>query len=201
MVLSSKPQSQIRSWLSFKYLHLWRSTLQRPMPVLSLLRHFISVHIRSAPGGSSSQRLRAIGETGERSDNLFSHMETLILSEVDVGSGSALFRKLSLDACRWATGAWLKRVCRASSTLRLHSFMLATRLLISRGLSLPEYTKMHILRHASSKRIRCYSTLSNVLLSSMKRSGVSNLSLYQDAYLSMRLPKELDVTQPQHTKF
>ena len=55
MEWSSEPHSQFRSWLSFKYPHLWRSTLQGPLPVLSLLRHFHSVHIRSAPAGSSSQ--------------------------------------------------------------------------------------------------------------------------------------------------
>ena len=139
MVWSSEPQSQFRSWLSFKYPHLWRSTLQRPMPVLSLFRYFHSVHIRSAPGGNSSQGLSAIGETGERSDNLSSHIVTLILSEVDVGRGSTLYRKLSLDASWWAAGAWLKSGCRAPSTWHLRSFMLATHLLISGGLSLPEY--------------------------------------------------------------
>ena len=46
----------------------------------------------------SSQGLSAIGETGERSENLSSHIVTLILSEVDVGRGSTLIKKLSLDA-------------------------------------------------------------------------------------------------------
>ena len=100
MVWGSDQQSQVRSWLSFKYLHLWRSALQRPVPVFSLLRHFHSVHIRSAPAGSSSQGLSAIGETGERSESRSFHKATLILSEVDVGRGSTLFRKLSLNANR-----------------------------------------------------------------------------------------------------
>ena len=42
----------------------------------SLLRHFHSVHIRSAPGGSSSQGLSVIGETGERSDTLTVNLTT-----------------------------------------------------------------------------------------------------------------------------
>ena len=66
--------------------------MQRPMPVLSLLRHFHSVLVRSAPDGSFSQGLSAIGETGERSDSLSSHILTLIFSEVDVGRGSTLLR-------------------------------------------------------------------------------------------------------------
>ena len=98
MVWGPEPQSQFRSWLSFKYPHLWRSTLQCPMPVLSLLRHFHSVHICSAPAGSSSQGLSAIGETGERSESLSSHVATLILSGVDVGRGS----KPQFSIAEWA---------------------------------------------------------------------------------------------------
>ena len=71
--------SLFRSWLSFKCPRLWRSKLQRPLPVLSLLRHFHSVHIRSAPARSSLEGSSAIGETGERSENLSSHRVTLIL--------------------------------------------------------------------------------------------------------------------------
>ena len=33
MVWSSVPHSQLRSWLSFKYPPLWRSTMQHPMPL------------------------------------------------------------------------------------------------------------------------------------------------------------------------
>ena len=69
---------------------------------LSLLRHFHSVHICSPPAGSSSQGLSAIGEIGERSESLSSHIATLILTGVDVGRGSkpnfqfqnGLFQKL-----------------------------------------------------------------------------------------------------------
>ena len=54
------------------------------MPVLSLLRHIHSVHLRSDSAGSSSQGLSAIGETGERFENFSSHIATPLLSEVDV---------------------------------------------------------------------------------------------------------------------
>ena len=71
MVCSSVPHSQFSFRSSFKYPHLWKSTLQRPMPHVSLLKHFRSIHICSAPAGNSSQGLSAIGETGDKSESLF----------------------------------------------------------------------------------------------------------------------------------
>ena len=84
---------------------------------------------------------------------------TPILFKVDVGRGSTLFRKLSLDASRWAASAWLKRGCLASSTWRLRSFMLATRLLISGGaipariISAGVKRRHHVIRQQQALRV------------------------------------------------
>ena len=120
MVWSSVSHSQFSSWLSLKYHHFVKSTLKHLMPVLILLGYFHIVHIGSAPAGSSSQRLGAIGVTGWRSEGLSFH--TLKFSGMDVDRGSTLFRKFSLDPNWLAAAPWLKRGYRMSLNWRVHSY-------------------------------------------------------------------------------
>ena len=96
----SETHPQFSFWLLLKYPHLWRSTLQRFMPVLSLLsllRYFYSVHKRSAPAGSSLQGFSNIGVPGERSESFFlPHSDSHALwdacwEEVQQSSGNFLW--------------------------------------------------------------------------------------------------------------
>ena len=111
----------------------WRNSLERPPSVLRQLRHFHTIHLASAPVGNSSLGLSAIHVAGIRLEYLSSHIAIRILLEENVVRGLMLFRKLSLDANRFASSTWLKRGCRLPSTCLLRSFMLATRRLKSGG--------------------------------------------------------------------
>ena len=132
MVWGAVLQSQVTSSAVSRYPHFCRLTLERPTPVLRRLRHFHSVHLVSAPGGSSSWGFSAIDVAVGWVDILSSHKATLVLA-ADVARGSTLLRKLFLDFRRLAAGVWLKTGWRTSSIWRLRSFMLVTWRLISGG--------------------------------------------------------------------
>ncbi len=130
MVCGGVLQSQVTSLSKSWYPHFWRFTLERPTPVFRRLRHFHSVHLVSAPGGSSSWGFRSTGVAFVRFEILSAHI-LILVSPGDVTRGSTLLRKLFLDFRRLAAGVWLNTGWRSSSTWRLRSFMLATWRLMS----------------------------------------------------------------------
>ena len=107
MVWGAVLQSQVTSPAVSKYPHFCRFTLERPTPVLRRLRHFHSIHLVSAPGGSSSWGFSAMDVAVGAFDILSSDKATLVLAG-DVERGSTLLRKLILDLRRLAAGVWLK---------------------------------------------------------------------------------------------
>ncbi len=73
MVCGSVLHMQVTSSES-KYPHFLRDTLHQPVDVLSLLRHFHSAQLESAPGGSSSEALMFMDVLGGSLPSLSSHM-------------------------------------------------------------------------------------------------------------------------------
>ena len=122
IVCGSEPHSQVTS--SFiRYPHFLRFTLQRPVPVLSRFKHFHSVQLESAPGGSSSLAHKDIVIDGGRLASLSFHNVSLMLV---VSMGLTALRKLFLDFSRLFPSSWPKRGCRSSVDCMWRSMLLAT---------------------------------------------------------------------------
>ena len=129
IVCGSEPHSQVTSSV-IRYPHFMRFALQRPVPVLSRLRHLHSIQLESAPGGSSSLALMDIVIDGRRLASFSFHNVSLMLI---ASMGLTALRKLFLDFSRLFAGSWPKRACRSSVDCRWRSLLLAALRRISDG--------------------------------------------------------------------